>query len=187
MNITVFCGASLGNNERYRQKAMELGEWIANNNHTLVYGGGKIGLMGLLADTVLENGGNVIGVMPTFLVEREISHSGLNELVSVDNMSDRKDYMIDKGDAFIALPGGPGTLEEIIQVVSWARIGQNDCPCILVNVNGYYDHLEKMLEHMVKEEFLTSTDKEKTLFSENLGEIENFISNYKKPEIRKYV
>ncbi|MDU2566409.1 MAG: TIGR00730 family Rossman fold protein [Anaerococcus sp.] len=187
MNITVFCGASIGNNETYKQKTIELGEWIANNNHTLVYGCGKVGLMGLLADTVLENGGNVIGVMPTFLVEREISHSGLNELITVDNMSDRKAYMIEKGDAFIALPGGPGTLEEIIQVISWARVGQNDSPCILVNINGYYDHLKQMLEHMVKEEFLTSTDKEKTLFSENLGEIENFISNYKKPEIRKYV
>ncbi|MDU1828673.1 TIGR00730 family Rossman fold protein [Anaerococcus sp.] len=108
MNITVFCGASIGNNETYKQKTIELGEWIANNNHTLVYGGGKVGLMGLLADTVLENGGNVIGVMPTFLVEREISHSGLNELITVDNMSNRKAYMIEKGDAFIALPGVQG-------------------------------------------------------------------------------
>jgi hypothetical protein len=128
-------------------------------------------VMDLLLDTVLKNASNVIGIMPTFLLEREISHSGLNELITVDNMSDRKAYMIEKGDAFIALPGGPGTLEGIIQFISWDRVGLNDCPCILVNINGYYDHLEKMFEYMVKEEFLSSCDKEKTLFSENLGEI----------------
>ncbi|WP_300410991.1 TIGR00730 family Rossman fold protein [Lagierella sp.] len=186
MNITVFCGASLGNDEIYQEKTIELGLWMVKNGHSLVYGGGKVGLMGVIADTVLENGGKVIGVMPTFLIEREICHGNLAELITVDNMSDRKTYMVENGDAFIALPGGPGTLEEISQVISWARVGQNDGPCILYNVNGYYDHLESFYNNMVQEGFLSLEDREKTLFSDNLNEIEDFIKNYSKPAVRQY-
>ena len=118
MNIAVFCGASLGNDAIYKEKTIELGHWIAENNHRLIYGGGNVGLMGIIADTVLENAGEVIGVMPSFLVEREISHTGINELITVDDMDERKKYMIENSEAFIALPGGPGTLEEISQVIS---------------------------------------------------------------------
>ena len=142
MRITVFCGANNGKSELYKENAIELGKWIANKNHTLVYGGGKIGLMGVIADTVLENSGEVIGIMPQFLVDREISHKGITEFVIVDDMSERKTQLVDLGDAFIALPGGPGTLEEISQVISWVRVGKKDAPCILMNVNGYYDFLE---------------------------------------------
>ena len=186
MNITVFCGASLGTNSIYREKAIELGKWIASNNHRLIYGGGKIGLMGLLADTVLENGGKVTGIIPTFLVEREISHPDITELITVDNMSDRKNYMVEMGDAFLALPGGPGTLEEITQVISWARVGENDCPCIMMNVNGYYNYIEDFFNKMVNEGFLSPEDNKNTLFSENINEIEEFIINYRKPKIRTY-
>lgn len=186
MNITVFCGASLGMNKLYQEKTIELGKWIAQNHHQLIYGGGKVGLMGLIADTVLENGGRVIGVMPRFLVEREISHTKLNELIVVDNLSDRKARMIERGDVFMALSGGLGTLEEIAQVISWARVGQNDKPCILINVNGYYNYLAKFFDHMTEEGFLSRADREKTLFSDNLEEIERFIKNYQKPEVRKY-
>jgi len=101
-------------------------------------------------------------------------------------MSDRKTHIMENSDAFIALPGGPGTLEEISQVISWARVGQNDGPCILFNVNGYYDYLEKFYDTMVDEGFLSLEDREKTLFSDNLEEIEDFIKNYRKPEVRKY-
>ncbi|MBG9979388.1 TIGR00730 family Rossman fold protein [Facklamia lactis] len=186
MNIAVFCGASTGTKEIYKEKTIELGKWIAKNNHQLVYGGGNVGLMGIIADSVLESKGNVIGVMPNFLIEREICHSGINELVTVENMSDRKTYIVENSDAFIALPGGPGTLEEISQVISWARVGQNDGPCILFNVNGYYDYLERFYDTMVDEGFLNLEDREKTLFSDNLEEIEDFIKNYRKPEVRKY-
>ena len=179
MRITVFCGANNGKSELYKENAIELGKWIANKNHTLVYGGGKIGLMGVIADTVLENSGEVIGIMPQFLVDREISHTGITEFVIVDDMSERKTQLVDLGDAFIALPGGPGTLEEISQVISWVRVGKKDAPCILMNVNGYYDFLEQYFDKMVEEGFLTNEDRKRTLFTANLEEMEEFIANYK--------
>ena len=179
MKITVFCGANNGKSELYIKNATELGEWIADNNHTLVYGGGKIGLMGVIADTVLENRGGVIGIMPQFLVDREISHTGITEFIIVDDMSDRKTKLVDFGDVFIALPGGPGTLEEISQVISWVRVGKKDAPCILMNVDGYYDFLEQYFDKMVEEGFLTKGDREKTLFTDNIEEMERFIFNYK--------
>ena len=179
MKITVFCGANNGKSELYIKNATELGEWIADNNHTLVYGGGKIGLMGVIADTVLENRGEVIGIMPQFLVDREISHTGITEFIIVDDMSDRKTKLVDFGDVFIALPGGPGTLEERSQVISWVRVGKKDAPCILMNVDGYYDFLEQYFDKMVEEGFLTKGDREKTLFTDNIEEMERFIFNYK--------
>ena len=179
MRITVFCGANNGKSELYKENAIELGKWIANKNHTLVYGGGKIGLMGVIADTVLENSGAVIGIMPQFLVDREISHKGITEFVIVDDMSERKTQLVDLGDAFIALPGGPGTLEEISQVISWVRVGKKDAPCILMNVNGYYDFLEQYFDKMVEDGFLTKEDRKRTLFTDSIDEMEEFIVNYK--------
>ena len=179
MRITVFCGANNGKSELYIKNATELGEWIADNNHTLVYGGGKIGLMGVIADTVLENRGEVIGIMPQFLVDREISHTGITEFIIVDDMSDRKTKLVDFGDVFIALPGGPGTLEEISQVISWVRVGKKDAPCILMNVDGYYDFLEQYFDKMVEEGFLIIEDRKNTLFTDNIEEMERFIFNYK--------
>ena len=180
MRITVFCGANNGKSELYIKNVTELGEWIADNNHTLVYGGGKIGLMGVIADTVLENRGEVIGIMPQFLVDREISHTGITEFIIVDDMSVRKAKLIDLGDVFIALPGGPGTLEEISQVISWVRVGKKDAPCILMNVDGYYDFLEQYFDKMVEEGFLTIEDRKNTLFTDNIEEMERFIFNYKR-------
>ena len=179
MRITVFCGANNGKSELYIKNATELGEWIADNNHTLVYGGGKIGLMGVIADTVLENRGEVIGIMPQFLVDREISHTGITEFIIVDDMSVRKAKLVDLGDVFIALPGGPGTLEEISQAISWVRVGKKDAPCILMNVDGYYDFLEQYFDKMVAEGFLTIEDRKNTLFTDNIEEMERFIFNYK--------
>ena len=179
MRITVFCGANNGKSELYKENAIELGKWIANKNHTLVYGGGKIGLMGVIADTVLENSGEVIGIMPQFLVDREISHTGITEFVIVDDMSERKTQLVDLGDAFIALPGGPGTLEEISQVISWVRVGKKDAPCILMNVNDYYDFLEQYFDKMVEDGFLTKEDRKRTLFTDSIDEMEEFIVNYK--------
>lgn len=179
MRITVFCGANNGKSELYKENAIELGKWIANKNHTLVYGGGKIGLMGVIADTVLENSGEVIGIMPQFLVDREISHKGITEFVIVDDMSERKTQLVDLGDAFIALPGGPGTLEEISQVISWVRVGKKYAPCILMNVNGYYDFLEQYFDKMVEDGFLTKEDRKRTLFTDSIDEMEEFIVNYK--------
>ena len=180
MKITVFCGANNGRNEAYKENAMELGKWIATNNHTLVYGGGKVGLMGIIADTVLEKNSEVIGIMPQFLVDREISHTGITEFIIVDDMSERKTKLVDLGDVFIALPGGPGTLEEISQVISWVRVGKKDAPCILMNINGFYDFLEQYFDKMVEEGFLTKEDRARTLFAKSVSEMEEFVNNYNK-------
>ena len=142
--------------------------------------------MGAIAETVISNKGQVTGIIPKFLEDREIAHTGISELISVNNMSERKYQMIELGDAFIALPGGPGTLEEITEVISWARIGKNNSPCILYNINGYFDNLRAMYDSMVNEGFLTQDDRDKILFSTEIVEIEDFIMNYKAPEIRKY-
>ena len=178
MKITVFCGVNNGRNEAYKENAIELGKWIADNNHTLVYGGGKVGLMGVIADTVLENNSEVIGIMPQFLVDREISHTGITEFIIVDDMSIRKEKLVDLGDVFIAVPGGPGTLEEISQVISLVRVGKKDAPCILMNVDGYYDFLEQYFDKMVEEGFLTIDDREKTLFTDSIAEMQEFIVSY---------
>ena len=180
MKITVFCGANNGRNEAYKENAMEVGKWIATNNHTLVYGGGKVGLMGIIADTVLEKNSEVIGIMPQFLVDREISHTGITEFIIVDDMSERKTKLVDLGDVFIALPGGPGTLEEISQVISWVRAGKKDAPCILMNINGFYDFLEQYFDKMVEEGFLTKEDRARTLFAKSVSEMGEFIDNYNK-------
>lgn len=186
MKITVYCGASVGNNLTHQQAAITLGKWIATEKHTLVYGGGNVGLMGLLANTVLENGGKVLGIMPAFLQGRELAHKGLTEMITVQSMPERKLKMIELGEAYIALAGGPGTLEEIVEVISWARIGQNNNPCILFNSDGYYDALSAFFDNMVTQGFLTQADREKTLFSDDLKEISAFIENYTPPAVRKY-
>ncbi|MBR7926723.1 TIGR00730 family Rossman fold protein [Aerococcaceae bacterium zg-ZUI334] len=186
MKVTIYCGASTGRNPIYSERTTELALWMSENHYDLVYGGGNVGLMGIMADTVIENGGRAIGVMPTFLVEREIAHQNLSELIVVEDMPQRKAKMMMLGDAFIALPGGPGTLEEISEVISWARIGQNDKPCVLFNINGYFDQLKAMFDHMVAEDFLSQSDRDNVLFSDDILEIEQFILNYSAPNVRKY-
>lgn len=186
MNITVYCGAALGNVPAYQRATVSLGNWLAQQGHTLVYGGGSAGLMGRLADTVLAHGGKVIGVIPEFLRERELAHSGCTEMLVVNSMAERKAKMLDLADACIALPGGPGTLEEICEVYSWARIGQNPHPCILFNQNGFYEPLRMMYQSMVTAGFLTQAHFDKLLFSDDLVEIEHFINTYQVPEIRTY-
>ena len=186
MNITVYCGASLGNQPEYQQAAVALGRWIVQKQHTLIYGGGRAGLMGLLADTVLANGGKVIGIIPAFLQARELTHSDCTELIVVDSMAERKGCMLKLTDVCIALPGGPGTLEEITEVYSWTRLGKNPHPCILFNTNGLYEPLRAMYQRMVETDFLTETYFKKLLFSDNFTEIERFIAEYHPPEIRTY-
>ncbi|MDN6516992.1 MAG: TIGR00730 family Rossman fold protein [Enterococcus sp.] len=186
MNIVVYCGASSGNDPIYQQAAEKLGGWIAEQKHTLIYGGGKAGLMGIIADSVIAKNGEVIGVIPTFLKNRELAHPNLTKMYTVDTMSERKQKMLDLGDACIALPGGPGTLEEITEMISWSRVGQNPNPCVLFNENGFYDPLKDLYDHMVKSGFLSAQDREKTLFSNSLNEISEFIQEYTPPEVRTY-
>ncbi len=186
MNITVYCGANFGTKSIYKEKTVEVGVWIAKRGDTLVYGGGKKGLMGVIADTVLANNAKVIGITPTFLMERELAHQKLTELIVVDSMTERKLKMKELGDCYIALAGGVGTLEEISELISWSRIGQNDNPCIVFNIDGYYNHLERQYDEMVNKGFLSEEDRSKILFTDSLDEMEKFISEYEPPVFREY-
>lgn len=185
-NVAVYCGASAGKRAVYTNAAQQLGQWLVERGDHLIYGGGQVGLMGIIADTVLQQGGQVTGIMPAFLNQRELAHTGLTRLLIVDNMATRKQKMIELAEVFIALPGGPGTLEEISEVISWARIGQQDGPCIFYNVAGYYDLLQQFLAKMVAEGFLTQADFEKYLFTDSLATMAEFIAGYQPPTIRKY-
>ena len=171
MNITVYCGSRFGEKSVFKNKAIELGNWIVESGHSLVYGGGNVGLMGTVANTVLEGGAKVYGIIPEFLLDQEKGHEGLYTLEIVSSMPERKTRMINLGDAFIALPGGPGTLEEISEIISLRRLNRTEKPCILYNIEGFYEPLRKLLEEMVAADFLPTEDLDKVVFASNLDEI----------------
>ena len=179
MNIAVYCGSAKGNDEVYTKAAETVGKWIAENGHTLVYGGGNVGLMGVVANTVMERGGEAIGVIPNILFIREQRHNGLTQIIDTKSMSERRDKMIELGDAFIALPGGPGTLDEISEIIMMLRIREIDSPCILYNTGGFYEPLKALIQNMVDAEFSDKEDMDKLLFSDDIEKIADFIENYK--------
>ena len=150
MNITVYLGANEGRDPDLKKAARELGTWIGGHNNTLIYGGSKCGLMGELAESTLLAGGRVIGVEPQFFINMGFEYDAVSELIVTQNMSERKAKMIELGDAFIAFPGGTGTLEEIAEVMSQSALGFLKCPCIIYNLNGYYNSLRDLLYHMVR-------------------------------------
>lgn len=152
--ICVFCGSSLGASPKYLAEAKSLGAQMARGGWGLVYGGTSVGLMGPAADAALAGGAEVIGVLPQNLQDREIAHRGLTKLHLVGSMHERKALMASLSDAFIALPGGYGTLDEFFEVVTWAQLNIHSKPCVLVNTNGYYDFLLRFLEHAVGEAFV---------------------------------
>lgn len=175
MKICVFCGSAAGHDECYPRWAEELGTWLGSGGHTLVYGGAKAGLMGILADRVLTCGGKVIGVIPDVELIRNRRHTGLTEVIETGSMSDRKAKMIEISDAFIALPGGPGTLDEITDVVTLTRIGVNKKPLVLFDGNGYYRPLKAVFDAMLDAGFAEPCDFSNLLFSSDLEAIGQFI------------
>ncbi|MCY0387729.1 TIGR00730 family Rossman fold protein [Robbsia sp. Bb-Pol-6] len=152
--VCVYCGSAFGTRDTYREAATALGQALAAAGITLVYGGGRVGLMGRIADAVLAAGGRAIGVIPQLLVDREVAHTGLSELHVVADMHERKRMMADLCDGFIAMPGGAGTLEELFEVYTWAQLGYHNKPIGLLNVAGFYDPLLAMLRHTAQEGFL---------------------------------
>ena len=158
MNITVYLGAAEGNDPDFTRAARELGRWIGESHHRLIYGGSKCGLMGEVAESVLLAGGTVTGVEPQFFIDMGFEYDDITELIVTRNMSERKAKMIELGDAFIAFPGGTGTLEEISEVMSMITLGHLDAPCIIYNLKGYYDDLGRLLEKMT-EKGLSSEEK----------------------------
>lgn len=171
MKITVYLGASEGNDPALKQAVQELGRWIGASGNALVYGGSRSGLMGVLAESTLAAGGEVTGVEPQFFVEEELQYDGLTELIVTKDMTERKTKMIELGDAFIAFPGGTGTLEEITEVMSKVSLKQLAAPCILYNLNGYYDSLKALLDEMIRKG-LSSPERQKGIcFAKNLAEV----------------
>lgn len=176
MNITVYLGANEGNDPRLRQSVKELGTWIGSSGNALVYGGSKSGLMGAIADSVLQAGGRVTGIEPQFFIENELQHDGLTQLIVTKDMSERKAKMIELGNAFIAFPGGTGTLEEIAEVMSKVSLKHLDAPCILYNLNGYYDDLKALLAKMIDKGLSSKERQEGIYFAENLDEIKRILN-----------
>jgi uncharacterized protein (TIGR00730 family) len=154
MRYCVFSGSSRGTRPQYAEAAAELGRMLAARGIGLVYGGASTGLMGVIADSVLEHGGEVIGVIPQFLVDKEVAHQGIRDLRITSSMHERKALMADLADGFIALPGGLGTLEETFEVWTWGQLDRHTKPCALLNTEGYYDGLRSFLDHVVREGFL---------------------------------
>jgi uncharacterized protein (TIGR00730 family) len=153
-SICVYCGSSPGTLARYAEEARAFGSQLARERITLVYGGGRLGLMGAVADGALTAGGQVIGVIPSALVAKEVAHRGLSELRIVESMHERKKVMAELADGFVALPGGVGTLEEIFEMITWSQLGLHAKPCAFLNVAGFYDHLIRFLQGMVDHRFL---------------------------------
>lgn len=176
--ITVFCGSSPGVESIYASEAFHLGEKLAERGIELVYGGANVGLMGAVANGVLSKGGEVIGVLPHHLKEKEIAHDRLTQLILVETMHERKKRMDELSDAVIALPGGYGTLEELFEMLTWAQLGLHKKPIGLLNINGFYNSLIELLSKMVGEGFLKSANVDMLLVSEDINELLEKIINY---------
>ncbi|MGN1419184.1 MAG: TIGR00730 family Rossman fold protein [Acutalibacteraceae bacterium] len=175
MNITVYLGANEGNDPALKEAVRELGKWIGESGNCLVYGGSKSGLMGELAQSVLCSGGKAIGVEPQFFIEQEFQLDGLTQLIVTKDMSERKAKMIELGDAFIAFPGGTGTLEEIAEIMAKSALGHLDAPCILYNLNGYYNSLKELLNHMTEKGLSTQERQKGICFADSLDRIQEIL------------
>lgn len=171
MNITVYLGANKGNDDSLERAVQELGQWIGDSGHALVYGGSKTGLMGILAESAVESGAKVTGVEPEIFIQSEVQYDDVTELIVTKDFPERKCKMIELGNAFIAFPGGTGTLEEIAEVISQTALEQLDAPCILYNLNGYYDGLKALLFHMIEMGLSTEERQKQIYFAENLADI----------------
>ena len=176
--VSVYLGANPGKNPLYGERVRELGRWIGESGYRLVYGGSKIGLMGMLAESALDAGAYVIGVEPQFFIDSVLQLDKLDELIVTQTMAERKAKIIELADVFIAFPGGTGTLEEISEIMSCVSLNLIDAVCIIYNLNGYYDLLEAMLDKMTEEGFVTQENREKIHFCRSLAEIGELMEKY---------
>jgi uncharacterized protein (TIGR00730 family) len=177
-SVCVFCGSNFNGDPILKQTVEQLAEVMISRNITLVFGGGKVGVMGLLADVILQKGGKAIGVIPRFLLEKEVGHTGLTELHIVENMHQRKQLMSDLCDGVITLPGGFGTLEEFFEVLTWLQLGLHNKPIGVLNVNGFYDFLLKQMDVMVERQFLKPANRKLVLTSGDAIELVNLMENF---------
>jgi uncharacterized protein (TIGR00730 family) len=186
-SLCVFCGSSPGNDPAYEAGARLLGQTLAEEGIMLVYGGGRVGLMGVVADAVLDAGGEVTGIIPKALLEREIAHTGLTDLRVVGSMHERKALMSELSEGFIVLPGGSGTLEEFFEVQTWAQLGEHGKPCGLLNVAGYYDPLLVLFDHMVAKGFLSEAHRAMVLVDAEPKPLLDAFARYRPPKTVKWI
>lgn len=186
-SVAVYCGSSIGANPLYARQAQALGAALAAQGLTLVYGGGRVGLMGAIADAVLAAGGQVVGVIPDFLHAKEVSHTGCTELHIVGSMHERKLLMAERADAFVAMPGGYGTLEELFEVLTWGQLGLHRKPVGLLNVAGYYDHLLLALDRMRDDQLLRAENRAQLLQADNPAELLAQLATYQPPQLEKWL
>jgi uncharacterized protein (TIGR00730 family) len=185
--ICVFAGSSRGAREDYAQAAERLARELVTRGYGVVFGGGRVGMMGVLADATLAAGGEVIGVIPKALLEKEVAHGGLTELRVVASMHERKAMMADLSEGFIALPGGLGTLEEFFEVLTWAQLGLHPKPCGLLNVSGYYDRLLEFLDLTVEERFVKSQHRALVITSTSPADLLERFATYRPPQVEKWI
>lgn len=179
--VAVFCGSSLGFNNLYKNEAIQLGLYFAKNNIGMVYGGGKIGMMGAIADTIIANNGEVIGVIPNLLRHEEVAHKNITSMIVTKTMSKRKMKISKLVDGYIALPGGFGTLDEIFEALTLSQLGIEQKPVGILNTNGFFNYLIKQLDVMVAEGYLKQSNKEMLIVSESIEELLQKMFNYKAP------
>jgi uncharacterized protein (TIGR00730 family) len=185
--IVVFCGSSSGTDPVFEAQAYATGKLLAQQGIGIVYGGARVGLMGAVADGALENGGEVIGVLPRFLSGKEIGHPGLTDLIIVDTMHERKTKMHELSDGVITLPGGFGTMEEVFEMVTWGQLGLHKKPVGVLNVDGFYNHLRALLETMVNKGFLKAENQRMLLFADAIQELLEKMRNYQAPATPKWI
>ncbi|SMP28979.1 hypothetical protein SAMN06264346_11147 [Chryseobacterium profundimaris] len=186
-SITVFCGSSFGSEDIYQEQASLLGQTLAKQNIQLVYGGANVGLMGAIADGALHSGGKVVGVLPYFLQSKEIAHKQLTELILVETMHERKTKMNELCDGVIVLPGGYGTLEEFFEMITWAQLGLHQKPIGILNIDGFYDDLINLVQHMIDKGFLKQINRDMLLISNNIDELLEMMRKYKAPKVGKWI
>lgn len=186
-SICVFCGSSMGESPEYRKAAAELGNLLLSSKNKLIYGGANVGLMKVLADTVLDGGGAVVGIMPQMLIDKEVAHLSLTQMITVSSMSERKNLMVELSDAFIAMPGGFGTLDELAEVITYNQLRLTDKPIGILNTAGYFDHLLAFFDHITEEGFLRHEHRQNLIVHEDPEELMRRMSQFKPVEMDKWI
>ena len=187
MKVCVFCGSSMGNDPRYQEAAAQLGEVLAQNDCTLYYGGANVGLMKIIADKMLEKGKRVVGIIPKLITDMEIAHEGVTEMIEVDTMSERKLMLINESDAFIAMPGGFGTLDELFEITVLNQLRITDKPVALYNTLNYYDSMMQFIDHAVSQGFIRKEHRDNIIISDNPETLFKELSRHKSIEIDQWI
>jgi len=178
ISIAVFCGSSTGKDDLYRQTSLQLASYFLKHEITLVYGGGNIGLMGVIADEIMLHNGKVIGVIPEFLAKREVANHDITQLIVVETMHQRKQKMCDLSDAFLILPGGFGSMDELFEILTWKQLGLHHKPIAVLNINGYYNALLQLIDDMSNQQFVSPDNKKLLMFINSVDEIGEWLGSY---------